>query len=86
MKWLQKVTKWSDFSEMPKNQDIYLFCVCMLAKNSLLFLQSYVNFGGEKKSIIGIIFLEQPVCTVSGFAVIHIAHTNVIAFLLVPDV
>lgn len=31
-------------------------------------------------------FLEQHVCTVSGFAVILIAHTNVIAFLLVPDV
>lgn len=45
-----------------------------------------MNFGGEKKSITGSIFLEQHVCTVSGFAVILIACTNVIAFLLVPDV
>lgn len=46
-----------------------------------------MNFGGEKKkSITGSIFLEQHVYTVSGFAVILIALTNTIAFLLVPDV
>lgn len=63
--WLQ-VTKWSDFAEMPSNQEVLYFpvCVCMflycmLAKNSSIVPKKLCwTSEGEKKSITGSIFLE----------------------------
>lgn len=66
---------------------VYVFLYCLLVKNSSVVPQKLCElWRGKKKSITGSIFSEHHVCTVSGFAVILIADTNTIAFLLVPDV
>lgn len=65
-----------------------MFPYCLLDNNSSVVSQNLCELeGGEKKkSMVGSIFLEQSVCTVSGFAVILITHASTITFLLVPDV
>lgn len=65
-----------------------MFPYCLLDNNSSVVSQNLCELwrGEKKKSIVGSVFFEQYVCTISGFAMILIAHTSTITFLLVPDV